>query len=137
MKAFLAVALCIVAFTASGQSPVGNWRMVSHVSEWQGQKMDSHAALLQQRPCVSKIVYEVKADGTYRLNASNSGCEERYQSIQEKLYSKTKWKVENGIITTSATDFAVGQRYKLSFLGNKMIWTGTEGQGVITYERLP
>ena len=58
------------------------------------------------------------------------------RSIQEKLYSNTQWKVESGVITTSATNFAVGQSYTLTFADQKMIWTGTEGQGVIVYERI-
>ena len=35
----------------------------------------------------------VNADGTYRLNASASDCDEKYQSSQEKLYPATQWKV--------------------------------------------
>ena len=38
-------------------------------------------------------------------------------------------------ITTSATNFAVGQTYVFSLSGDKMTWTGTEGQGVIVYQR--
>ncbi|MBL7726153.1 MAG: hypothetical protein JNM68_00630, partial [Dinghuibacter sp.] len=73
---------------------------------------------------------------TFRLDASASGCDEQYKKIQEKLWGKTRWKVEGKTFTTSATNFAVGQSYTLSFSGNKMIWTGTEGQGVITYIKL-
>jgi Lipocalin-like domain len=129
------ITLCTINF-CNAQSPVGKWKMISHVSSYEGQTFDSHAALLSQRPCASKIVYEVNADATYRLNASESGCDEKYVNIQQRLYSKTKWKVEGRQITISATNFAVGQTYTLSFSGNKMIWVGTEGQGTITYQKL-
>jgi Lipocalin-like domain len=132
---FIIIALCTINF-CNAQSPVGKWKMISHVSTYAGETFDSHAALLTQRPCAAKIVYEVNADATYRLNASQSGCDEKYVNIQQRLYSKTKWKVEGNKITTSATDFAVGQTYTLSFSGNKMIWVGTEGQGTITYQKL-
>lgn len=129
--------LAASALTAPAQSPVGRWKKISHVSVFQGRKMDSHAALLSQRPCAAKVVYEVNADGTFRLNAADSGCDESYKNIQQKLYSKTKWRVQAGKITTSTLpDFSVGQTYTLTFSGNTMIWTGTEGQGVITYQRL-
>ena len=126
----------LVVNTCYAQSLVGKWKMISHVSTYEGQTFDSHKALLSQRPCASKIVYEVNEDATYRLNASESGCDEKYKNIQQKLYSKTKWRVEGGKITISATNFAVGQTYTLSFSGNKMIWVGTDGQGIITYQKL-
>jgi hypothetical protein len=129
------ITIMLIVNICNAQSPVGKWKMISHVSTYEGQTFDSHAALLSQRPCASKIVYEVNSDGTYRLNAAESGCDERYINIQQRLYSKTKWKVEGGKITTSATSFAVGQTYALSFSGNKMIWVGMEGQGTITYQR--
>ncbi len=133
------ICFIITVFTinfCNAQSPVGKWKMISHVSTYEGQTFDSHSALLTQRPCASKIVYEVNADATFRLNAAESGCDEKYVNIQQRLYGKTKWKVEGNKITTSATNFAVGQTYTLSFSGNKMIWVGTEGQGTITYQKL-
>lgn len=131
----LLILLC-ASVIVKAQSPVGKWKMVSHISEYAGEKMDSHAALLTQRPCAAKIVYEINADATYRLNAATSGCDEKYINIQQKLYSKTKWKLESNKIMISATNFAVGQSYIVAFSGNQMIWTGTEGQGVITYQKL-
>ena len=136
MKNLLIFFLALSFSSTYAQSPVGKWKMVSHVSTYEGQTFDSHTALLSQRPCASKIVYEVNEDATYRLNASESGCDESYKNIQQRLYSKTKWRVEGGKITISATNFAVGQTYVLSFSGNKMIWVGTEGQGTITYQKL-
>lgn len=129
------ILLCTL-ITVKAQSPIGKWKMVSHISEYAGEKMDSHAALLTQRPCAAKIIYEVNEDGTYRLNAATSGCDEKYVNIQQKLYSKTKWKLEGNKIMISATNFAVGQSYVVAFSSNQMIWTGTEGQGVITYQKL-
>jgi hypothetical protein len=123
------------SLTLQAQSPVGVWKMISHMVEYGGEKMDSHASLLAQRPCAAKIVYEIKADGNFRLNASASTCDEKYRNIQEKLYAQTKWKLENGIFSTSSTNFAVGQSYKISFSGDKMTWIGTEGQGVIVYQK--
>lgn len=120
----------------TAQGPVGNWKMISHVSTYEGTKFDSHVALLSQRPCAAKIVYEITAEGTYRLNASQSGCDDSYKKIQERLYSKTKWKVTGNTIMISATNFAVGQSYIFKIIGNKMIWEGTDGQGTITYQKL-
>jgi hypothetical protein len=122
--------------TSYAQSPVGKWKIVAHTSVYEGQTMDTHEALLKTRPCADKIFYEVNRDGTYRLNAASSGCDDSYKKIQEKLYSKSKWKVEAGVIHISATNFAVSQLYKISFSGNKMIWNGTDGQGSIVYQKL-
>lgn len=126
----------MVAKPGSAQSPVGNWKKISHLSEFEGKKMDSHEALLSIRPCASDIIYRIDAEGNYRLDASKSNCDEKYKSIQEKLWSKTKWRIQGSKITLSATNFSVGQTYTITYSGNKMIWTGTEGQGVITYQRL-
>ncbi|HNN27412.1 MAG TPA: hypothetical protein PKK18_13310, partial [Chitinophagales bacterium] len=110
---------------------------ITHVSTFNGQTFDSHKALLIQRPCAAKFVYEINADATFRLNASQSGCDDKYTKVQEKLYSETKWKVQGNKITISSLkDFAVGQSYFISFSGNKMIWKGTDGQGTITYQKL-
>jgi hypothetical protein len=129
--------LLFMAAIGQAQSPVGKWKLLSHMAEYDGQKFDSHAALLSQRPCAAKIVYEINADGTFRLNASASGCDERYRNIQEKLYSKTMWKVEGNRMTISTLkDFSVGQTYTITVTGNKMVWTGTEGQGTLVYQRL-
>jgi hypothetical protein len=117
------------------KSVVGSWRLVSHTVTAAGATFDSHAALLQQRPCAAKIRYNVGADGTYRLDASTSDCDEKYKSAQQKLYAKTKWKLDGNKITTSATNFAVGQTYTASVSGNRMTWVGTEGQGTLVFER--
>ena len=118
------------------QSPVGHWKLLSHTVVYDGTTMDTHAALLQQRPCAAKIVYEINADATYRLNAAASGCDQKYIDIQQKLYSKTKWKLEGNLFTTSATNFAVGQTYTISFSGDKMTLVGTEGQGTLVYQKI-
>ena len=137
MKNILLIIALFVGSNIFAQSPIGKWKMISHVSSYEGQTFDSHKALLTQRPGAAKIIYEINADATYRLNASNSGCDEKYKKIQEKLYSETKWKVQGNKITTSTlSDFSVGQTYSISFSGNKMIWKGTDGQGTIVYEKL-
>jgi hypothetical protein len=133
--------LILLSFTASvfgvhAQSPIGNWKVVSHTVEFDGQKMDTHAALLEQKPCAAKVVYQINEDATFRLKATDSGCDERYIQIQEKLYSKTKWKMESGVLMTSATNFEVGQSYKVSFSGDTMTWVGTDGQGTIVYKKI-
>lgn len=135
-KTLLSLLFLTAAIVVHAQSPVGKWKILSHTVEFNGEKMDTHAALLSQRPCADKIIYEINADATFRLNASASGCDEKYKSTQEKLYAKTQWKVEGGKITTSATNFAVGQTYTISFSGNKMTWVGTDGQGTIVYQKL-
>lgn len=114
---------------------IGTWKVLSHTVVFEGQKMDMHAALLQQRPCAAQIVYEVHADSTYRLNASGSRCDEKYKSTQQKLYAKTRWKLEGDKFTTSATNFAVGQSYTVSVSGNRMTWVGTEGQGTLILQK--
>jgi Lipocalin-like domain len=121
---------------SNAQSPIGNWNVVSHESVYDGTKFDSQQALLSQRPCAAKVFYEITVDGIYRLNASQSGCDESYKKIQERLYCKTKWKVDGNKIMISATNFAVSQTYVFKIIGNKMIWEGTDGQGTITYQKL-
>lgn len=136
-KITLALTLLLACLFANAQSPVGKWKKLSHTSEYAGQKFDSHSALLKQRPCADKIIYEINANGTYRLNASNSGCDEKYIKIQEKLWSKTNWQLKGNIFTTSTQkDFSVGQSYKITISGNKMTWVGTDGQGTIVYQKL-
>ena len=135
-KILLSIIFLIAAIHLNAQSPIGKWKIISHTIEYDGQKIDMHAALLQQRPCADKIVYEINADATYRLNAAASGCDEKYRNIQEKLYRNTQWKLEGSLFTTSASNFAVGQSYTISFSGNKMTWLGTEGQGTIVYQKL-
>ncbi|HOB03538.1 MAG TPA: lipocalin family protein [Casimicrobium huifangae] len=117
------------------RSVVGSWRLVSHTVTTAGTTFDSHSALLQQRPCAAKIRYNIGADGTYRLDASASDCDEKYKSAQQKLYAKTKWKLDGNKITTSSTNFAVGQTYSASISGSRMTWIGTEGQGTLVFER--
>lgn len=135
-KTFIIIIFVMISQLILAQSPIGKWQVVSHMSEYAGEKFDSHAALLQMRPCAANVYYEVNADGTYRLRAAGSGCDERYIKIQEKLYSKTLWQVKGDKITISSQkDFSVGQTYTFKIVGNTMIWTGTEGQGVITYKR--
>jgi hypothetical protein len=132
----LLLAIFTIAGSVWAQSPVGNWWVISHTSSYGGQPFDSHKALLSQRPCAAKIVYRLTADGNYRLDASTSGCDESYVNIQQKLYSKTKWKLEGNKILTSATNFVVSQMYTISFKGDKMSWTSEQGD-VITFQKLP
>lgn len=129
--------LATSAVFAAGLSSevVGSWKLVSHTATYNGTTFDSHAALLQQRPCAAKIRYKVDADASYRLDASASDCDEKYKSIQEKLYAKTQWKVEGNKLTTSATNFAAGQSYTVTVSGNRMTWVGTEGQGTLVFQR--
>jgi Lipocalin-like domain len=128
--------LITIATAAFSQNPVGKWKKISHVSTYEGETFDSHKALLTQRPCAAKIVWEINEDKTFRLNAANSGCDEKYKKIQEKLYSQTNWRVQGNKITISTLkDFAVGQTYSITISGNKMIWVGTDGQGTITYQK--
>ncbi len=135
-KTIFLIAAMLAINVCTAQSPVGKWKLISSTIVYGGQKIDTHAALLKQRPCAEKIVYEINADGTYRLNAAASGCDEKYINIQQKLYSITKWKMEGNKFTTYAVSAAVGQTYVVVFSGNKMTCTGTEGQGVIVYQKL-
>jgi hypothetical protein len=136
IKLLYCLVLLISAFAVNAQSPVGKWKVLTHTVEMEGSKIDMHAALLQRRPCAAKVVYEINADASYRLNASASGCDESYVSMQEKLYSKTQWRLTGNQIMISATNFEIGQTYSVSFSGDKMTWIGTEGQGTIVYQRL-
>jgi hypothetical protein len=103
-------------------SVVGSWRLASQTVTAAGAAFDSHAALLQQRQCAATMRFHVGADGTYRLDASASDCDEKYKSTQQKPYAKTKWKLGGNEITTSATNFAVGQTYTASVAGNRVPW---------------
>lgn len=126
---------CAPARATVGDEVVGRWKLQSHTTEVSGQSFDSHAALIRQRPCASAIVYELTADGRFRLDASASDCDESYKKTQEKLYAKTKWKVDGDKLTTSSTNFAVGQNYMVEVVGNRMTWVGTEGQGTLVFEK--
>ena len=128
---FLIFCLCST-FITNAQSPIGKWKMLSHTTLFDGETMDSHAALVSVRPCAKNIVYEFTVEGKASLNAT--GCEEKYKSMQEKLWSKTQWKADANSITTSNTNFAGGTTYQLSFTGNKMIWK-REGEK-IEYQKL-
>jgi hypothetical protein len=139
MTALSACALLTVAASASAEElskrVIGSWKLLSHTVTFEGSTFDSHAALLELRPCAAKIRYLVNADASYRLDASASDCDEKYVSIQQKLYAKTQWKLEGSTLTTSATNFAIGQSYVIAVSGNRMTWNGTDGQGVLVFER--
>lgn len=117
------------------QDVVGKWKLISHLSTMDGQTFDSQAALLQQRPCAAKLTYDVNRDGSYRVDASDSNCDEKYKRIQEKLYARTQWRLEGNRLTTSATNFAVGQTYTVSVSGKRMTWVGTDGQGTLVFQK--
>jgi hypothetical protein len=56
LRLCLSFALMLTMGQALAQSPVvGEWKRISATIDHQGQKVDMHAALLQQRPCVAKI----------------------------------------------------------------------------------
>ena len=77
MKNTITIFLILISLvTIQAQSPVGKWKMISDISEYEGQKFDSHKALVSTRPCTSKIFYEINTDKTYILNAKNSGCDQ-------------------------------------------------------------
>lgn len=89
MKNLLCFFMLLPALGKShAQSPVGKWKKITRTSVHKWQNMDTHEALLKTRPCADKIFYEVNADGTYRLNATSSGCDDNNKKIQENLYSK-------------------------------------------------
>ena len=132
LKQILLVICLSCSILISAQSPIVKWKMLSHTTVFDGETIDSHAALVSIRPCAKDIFYEFTAEGKASLNAA--GCEEKYKSMQEKLWAKTQWKVEGNHITTSNTNFAVGNTYQLSFAGNKMIWK-REGEK-IEYQKL-
>ena len=131
------IALMFFGIYSKAQSPVGKWKKISHVNEFQGQKFDSHEALLSQRPCAAKIIYVLHSDGTFRLDAAQSGCEDKYTNIQEKLYSESVWSVSGNVITIGNKKTpAVGQKYKFTVSAKNMVWTGLHGQGTITYQKM-
>ncbi len=127
----------LMSLSSFAQNHIGKWKVISEVNEWQGEKFDSHKALLTQRPCAAKILYIIGTDETYRLDASQSNCDEKYKNIQEKLYSESVWSVSGNIITIGHKKApSVGQKYKFTISGDKMVWIGTEGQGTITYQKI-
>jgi len=132
--AVLVCASC-VALAGPADDVVGRWKLISHTVNAAGQFFDSQAALLQQRPCAAAIIYAIDADQSFRLDASASACDEKYKKTQERLYAKTKWRMAGDRITTSSTDFAVGQTYTVTLAGQRMTWVGTEGQGTMVFEK--
>lgn len=137
MKYFFSILFFAFTYTSYSQSPVGTWKVISHISEYAGEKFDSHQALITQRPCAADITYIIHSDGKYRLDASQSNCDERFKKIQEKLYAESVWTVAGNTITIGNKKApTVGQKYEFTISGNKMVWTGTEGQGIITYQKI-
>lgn len=134
-KILFLLTIAITSLSASAQSPIGKWKKISHVSIYDGQTFDSHEALLKQRPCAANIIWEINADGTFRQNLSASGCDENYKNIQTKMYSKSVWKLTGNKLFIGGKE-GLGNTYTLSFSQNKMIMTGTEGQGIITYTKI-
>ncbi len=115
----------------------GKWKKISAIIEYDGKKIDMHKALLASRPCAKDVFYEINSDKTFRLNASQSTCDEKYKKIQEKLYSEQVWTIKGNKITIGHKKApAVGQTYTFIIKGNIMTWTGTEGQGIETYQRI-
>ncbi len=124
-------------FKSYAQNPIGKWKVISEINEWQGDKFDSHEALLSQCPCAAKIFYVIHTDGTYRLDASQSTCDERDKKIRERLYSASVWTIAGNIITIGYKKApSLGHKYIFTISGNKMIWVGTDGQGTITYQKV-
>jgi hypothetical protein len=129
MKKILLLAVgWLLALSTYAQTPIGKWKKVSVIVVYEGQKMDTHQALLKTRPCAANTVYEFMADGRLTLTVNN--CDESYKKIQEHMWAKTKWKVEGNKITTSVTNFSVGNSYTISYAGNTMIWTDENGTTV-------
>lgn len=134
-KLLLLLTVTISAQVSHAQGPIGKWKKISHVSTYDGQTFDSHEALLKLRPCAANIVWEINADGTFRQNLTNSGCDEKYKNIQTKMYSKSVWKLTGNKLFIGGKE-GLGNTYTLSFSQNKMVMTGTEGQGIITYTKI-
>lgn len=132
IKSFVLLSISLTTTLVSAQNPVGKWKVESDYSN--EYKFDSHKALLTSRPCAADIFYEITEDGKYRLNASKSGCDEKYKKIQEKLWSKTQWRLKDKTIQLSSTDFAVTKDYAITFSGHKMIWKNE--WDTITYVRI-
>lgn len=133
MKKILLLALAwLAAATIYAQSPVGKWKKISSTVMYNGQKMDMHEALLKSRPCAANTVYEFTANGKSTLTVN--GCDESYKKIQERMWAKTIWKIEGDKITTSVTDFALGNTYTISFSANTMTWANKDGTTV--YKKL-
>lgn len=130
----LALLTSFTISTSFSQSPVGNWKLISHLATFEGKTFDSHAALLTQRPCAARIVYRITDDGNYRLDASASGCDESYVNIQQRLYSKTKWKLDGNKLFIGGKE-GIGHTYSITFSGNKMVWKSEYGD-VITYQKI-
>lgn len=134
-KLLLLLSIAISSLVASAQNPVGKWKKISHVSSYDGQTFDSHEALLKIRPCATDVVWEINADGTFRQNLDNSSCDDKYKNIQAKMYSKTVWKLTGNKLFIGGKE-GLGNTYTVTFSGNKMTMTGTEGQGKITYTKI-
>lgn len=119
------------------QNPVGQWKLIEHKMMFNGEKLDAYERLKQQIPCAVDIVYEVKSDGSFRLNASKTTCDERYKAFQERLYAESTWTINHDTITlTNVKPAGVLQTYHIQYKGNTMIWTSTDKQGFKTFERI-
>ncbi|MFY7652299.1 MAG: lipocalin family protein [Chitinophagaceae bacterium] len=136
-KIVFLIAILVFGNTVMAQPIIGKWQKISEANVFQGEKFDSHKALLSTKPCAAAFFYEINADGTFRLNTSKSSCDEGYKKIQQKLYSKTNWQLKGNKLTISSIkNFVVGQTYEVIIKGNTMTWIGTDGQGTLTYTKL-
>lgn len=126
--------LLVSGITLPAQNALGKWKLISETTIFDGKAIDMHKSLVQGKPRVDNIIYEFTEDGNARLIASNSGCDAEYIRIQEKLWSKMKWKVLGDTIKTSTTNFAIANNYILSFKSSTMIWNDEYG-GTMIYQK--
>lgn len=136
-RRLLFLALCCGLFGAlQAQTPIGQWKKISHSIDYDGHKMDSYKSVLQVYPVAAQLVHEFSTDGEYKLLCMGNNCTDKYILTQQKLYANMKWRITGNTIMMSSTGFSVGQSYKIQIAGNKMTWEGTEGQGTIVYQKI-
>jgi len=122
----------LATLQAISQNIVGRWKCIAKLVTYEGKQLDMHAALVKSRPCTANTIYEYLAGGDFKLIIT--GCDEQYMNAQQKIFGKTKWKMEGGKLLTSVTKFALSNVYTVSFNGNKMTLTGESGTDI--YQRV-
>ena len=59
MKTKLSILIITISlflvFQSSAQNPIGKWKFISEINKYEGQKFDSHRALLSTKPSNAKI----------------------------------------------------------------------------------
>lgn len=117
-KIILSTIVFVAGLVSYAQSPVGKWRMhTMYGISGTGKSMNEFKGIVENDPCLSKIIYHFLADG--KINAQGGDC---LKDSDENKY--VRWKsTGNKTITLIVNGFEdEPDTFELEFAGNKMRW---------------